>query len=223
MRSALFSEQNQEKQTAERWTLQSPKMLRTVLGDDVIATKGAMVAFQGQVEFTHEGAGSIGKMMKKLLTSEDAPMMRVSGRGEVFFARQANNVFLLQLEGDSLSVSSKNLLAMDASIGWDIRRVQGAGMVSGGLFNLLLEGQGMVAICSEGEPLILDCSQQPTFVDAQAVVCWSGTLTPEVRSSLNMRSMLRGGSGEAFQLAFSGPGFVVVQPSEGIPVQTTAR
>jgi uncharacterized protein (AIM24 family) len=223
VRSALFSEQNQEKQTAERWTLQSTKMLRTVLGDDVIATKGAMVAFQGQVEFNHEGAGSIGKMMKKLLTSEDAPMMRVSGRGEVFFARQANNVFLLQLEGDSLSVSSKNLLAMDASIGWDIRRVQGAGMVSGGLFNLLLEGQDMVAICSEGEPLILDCSQQPTFVDAQAVVCWSGGLTPEVRSSMNMRSMLRGGSGEAFQLAFHGPGFVVVQPSEGIPVQTTTR
>jgi uncharacterized protein (AIM24 family) len=223
VRSALFSEQNQEKQTAERWTLQSSKMLRTALGDDVIATKGAMVAFQGQVEFSHEGAGSIGKMMKKLLTSEDAPMMRVSGRGEVFFARQANNVFLLQLEGDALSVSSKNLLAMDSSIGWDIRRVQGAGMVSGGLFNLLLEGHGMVAICCEGEPLILDCSQQPTFVDAQAVVCWSGGLTPEVRSSLNMRSMLRGGSGEAFQLAFHGPGFVVVQPSEGIPVPTANR
>jgi len=218
MRSALFSEQNQEKQTAERWTLQSSKMLRTVLGDDVISTKGAMVAFQGQVEFTHEGSGSIGKMMKKLLTSEGAPMMRVSGSGEVFFARQANNIFLLQLEGDSVSVSSKNLLAMDSSIGWDIRRVQGAGMVTGGLFNLLLEGHGMVAICCEGEPLILDCSVQPTFVDAQAVVCWSGGLTPQVRNSMNMRSMIRGGSGEAFQLAFHGPGFVVVQPSEGIPV-----
>ncbi|WP_150308420.1 AIM24 family protein [Planctomonas psychrotolerans] len=218
MRSALFSEQNQEKQTSERWALQSTRMLRTVLGEDVIATKGAMVAFQGQVAFHHEGAGSIGKLMKKMLTSEDAPMMRVSGTGEVFFARQANNIFLLQLEGDAISVSSKNLLAMDASISWDIRRVQGAGMVSGGLFNLLLEGQGMAAICCEGEPLILDCSVQPTFVDAQAVVCWSGNLTPQVHNSMNMRSMLRGGSGEAFQLAFHGPGFVVVQPSEGIPV-----
>ncbi|GAB3253559.1 AIM24 family protein [Arthrobacter pigmenti] len=220
MRSALFSEQNQEMQTNERWALQSSKMLRTVLGDDMIATKGAMVAFQGQIEFHHEGSGSIGKFMKKMLTSEDAPMMRVSGRGEVFFARQANNIFLMQLEGDSISVASKNLLAMDATVHWDIRRVQGAGAVSGGVFNLLLEGQGMVAVCCEGEPLILDCSQQPTFVDAQAVVCWSGNLTPQVHSSLNMRSMLRGGSGEAFQLAFHGPGFVVVQPSEGMPVPT---
>lgn len=217
MRSALFSEQHQELQTGDRWALQSPKMLRTVLGDDVIATKGAMVAFQGQVEFHHEGAGSIGKLMKKLLTSEDAPLMRVSGQGEVFFARQANNVFLMQLEGDSLSVSSQNLLAMDAGIRWDIRQVQGAGMASGGLFNLLLEGQGMAAICCEGDPLILDCSRQPTFVDAQAAVCWSGHLVPQIHSSMNMRSLLRGGSGEAFQLAFHGPGFVVVQPSEGLP------
>ena len=217
MRSALFSEQNQEMQTNERWALQSPRMLRTILGEDVIATKGAMVAFQGQIQFQHEGSGSIGKLVKKLLTSEDAPMMRVSGGGEVFFARQANNIFLLQLEGDAISVSSKNLLAMDTTIDWDIRRVQGAGMASGGLFNLLLQGHGVTAICCEGEPLILDCSQQPTFVDAHAVVCWSGNLVPQVHSSLNMRSMLRGGSGEAFQLAFHGPGFVVVQPSEGVP------
>jgi uncharacterized protein (AIM24 family) len=32
-----------------------------------------------------------------------------------------------------------------------------------------------------------------------------------------MKSMLRGGSGEAFQYAFHGPGFVVVQPSEWQP------
>lgn len=51
----------------------------------------------------------------------------------------------------------------------------------------------------------------------QAVVCWSGNLVPQVHNSMNMRSMLRGGSREAFQLVFHGPGFVVVQPSEGVP------
>jgi uncharacterized protein (AIM24 family) len=30
--------------------------------------------------------------------------------------------------------------------------------------------------------------------------------------------LLRGGTGEAFQYAFHGPGFVVVQPSEGYPI-----
>ena len=31
---------------------------------------------------------------------------------------------------------------------------------------------------------------------------------------MNMKSLLRGGSGEAFQYAFHGPGFVVVQAFE---------
>ena len=35
---------------------------------------------------------------------------------------------------------------------------------------------------------------------------------------MNIKSLLRGGSGEAFQFAFHGPGFVVVQPSEGQPL-----
>jgi uncharacterized protein (AIM24 family) len=43
---------------------------------------------------------------------------------------------------------------------------------------------------------------------------------PDVVSSMNMRSMLRGGSGEAFQYAFHGLGFVVVQPSEWQPVNS---
>ncbi|GEL46718.1 hypothetical protein CHO01_18340 [Cellulomonas hominis] len=51
-------------------------------------------------------------------------------------------------------------------------------------------------------------------------MCWSANLTPGVVSSMNMSSMLRGGSGEAFQYAFHGPGFVVVQPSEGFPMVT---
>ncbi|WP_349828924.1 AIM24 family protein, partial [Brevibacterium litoralis] len=58
------------------------------------------------------------------------------------------------------------------------------------------------------------CSQQPTFVDPQAAVCWSSSLAPQIKTDINLNSFLGRGSGEAFQLAFHGPGFVVVQPSE---------
>ena len=51
-------------------------------------------------------------------------------------------------------------------------------MMSGGLFNTLVQGQGTAAMTADGEPLVLDCSQQPTFVDPQAAVCWSANLTP---------------------------------------------
>jgi uncharacterized protein (AIM24 family) len=176
-----------------------------------------MVAYQGQVTFHHEGSGSVGKFLRRALTNEDTPLMRVAGQGDVFFARYAHDVFFIQLEGDGLSINGSNLLAFDATLTWDVHRVQGVGMIAGGAFNTLVQGQGTVAVTSDGPPLILDCSQQPTFVDVDAVVAWSANLQPQIVNSTNMRSLLRGGSGEAFQYAFAGQGFVVVQPSEGLP------
>ena len=216
MRSELFAAANQETQSAERWVKQSSKMLRINVsgGRDVLSAKGAMVAYQGQIDFQHEGAGA-GRMLKKLVTGEGAALMRMRGEGEVFLARDAANVFTVQLENEGLSVNGKNLLAFDSELQWDIRMLRSGTIMAGGLFNVEVGGSGTVGVSCEGEPLLLDCSRQPTFVDPNAAVCWSAGLSPSVVSSMNMRSLLRGGTGEAFQLAFHGPGFVVVQPSEG--------
>ncbi|NNM47098.1 AIM24 family protein [Knoellia koreensis] len=220
MQSPLFEQSNLEVEVTQRFALQNPQMLRVHLGGDVLAVKGAMVAFQGQIRFDHEKAGSVGKLFKKVVTGEDVALMRVSGEGDVFFATDAGFVYLVDLAGDALSINARNLLAFDSSIEWDIRRVQGAGMMSGGLFNTMLQGTGTVAIHTVGQPVVLDCSHQPTYVDVQACVGWSANLVPQVVSSMNMKSMLRGGTGEAFQYAFHGPGFVIVQPSEWTPAQT---
>jgi uncharacterized protein (AIM24 family) len=223
VRSQLFDAANAEVNTGERWIKQNSKMVKATVapGQDVLAVKGAMVAYQGQVAFNHEGSGSVGKFIRRALTNEDTPLMRVAGHGEVFFARLAEDIFFIQLEGDGLSINGGNLLAFDASLNWDVHRVQGAGFMAGGAFNTLIHGQGTVAITSDGPPMLLDCSQQPTYVDIQAAVAWSATLSPQVVSSMNVRSLLRGGSGEAFQFVFHGPGFVVVQPSEGAPTHGT--
>jgi uncharacterized protein (AIM24 family) len=216
MQSELFSQSNLEVE-GQRFALQNSQMLRVSLGGDVLSVKGAMVAYQGSVRFDHEKAGSVGKLLKKMVTSEDMPLMRVSGEGEVFFANEAGYVYLIDLAGDGISVNGRNLLAFEASLTWDINRVKGAGMMAGGLFNTTVTGTGTVALCTVGHPVVLDCSRQPTYVDVQACVAWSSSLVPNVVSSMNMRSMLRGGSGEAFQYAFHGPGFVVVQPNEWSP------
>lgn len=215
MKSDLFAQANLETQSTERFALQNPRMLKVTLGAPVLATKGVMVAYQGQVTFEHKSAGSFGKLMKKVVTSEDNPLMTVAGQGEVFFADTAKNVFILTLEGDGISINGRNLLAFDANLDHDIRRVKGVGVAAGGLFNTVVQGTGQVALVADGDPMILDCSQQPTYVDINAAVCWSANLTPQIHNSMNMRSSLRGGSGEAFQYVFQGPGFVVVQPSEG--------
>jgi uncharacterized protein (AIM24 family) len=217
MHSDLFDAGNLENETGQRFALQNDQLLRVSLGPDVLAVKGAMVAYQGQVEFIHEKAGSVGRLLKKMVTSEDMPLMRVRGQGEVFFASDAGSVYLIELGGDGISVNGRNLLAFDSALQWDINRVKGAGIMAGGLFNTTVTGQGTVALCTVGKPVVLDCSTQPTYVDVQAAVAWSATLVPNVVSSMKFSSVIRGGSGEAFQYAFHGPGFVVVQPSEWTP------
>lgn len=218
MRSPIFDQNHREQETSQRWTLQSNKMLRVVLGPEVLAAQGAMVAYQGTMDFSYQGSKNLGGMLKKAVTGEGGNLMRVTGQGEVFFARAAQNVFLLQLEGDAITVNTRSLLAFDANLGYDIRMIGNAGLLAGGLFNLLVQGQGMVAISSDGPPMLFDCSQQPTFVDPQAAICWSANLQPQVKSTFKMGSLIGRGSGESFQLGFHGPGFVVVQPSEGQPV-----
>lgn len=131
MKSELFSTDNLEIADGQRFGLQNNQLLRVSLGPDVLAVKGAMVAYQGQIRFDHEKAGSVGKLLKKMVTSEDMPLMRVSGQGEVFFANEAGYVYLLNLEGDGISVNGRNLLAFDAALQWDINRVKGAGILAG--------------------------------------------------------------------------------------------
>ena len=218
MRSDLFDQANLRVQSLERFTLQNDQMLRVGLGPDVLATKGAMVAYSGQVRFHHEKSGSMAKLAKKIVTSEDVSLMRVSGQGEVYFASDAGYVFLVELENEGISLNSRNLLAFDGSLQWDINRIKGVGVLGGsGLFNTTVGGTGTVAVTSVGKPVVFDCSQQPVFVDPNSAVMWSATLTPGVHSSMNMGSMLRGGSGEAVQYVFHGPGFVVAQAYEWGP------
>lgn len=217
MRSELFEKSNLQAGGDERFALQNSQMLRVRVGPDVLATKGTMVAHQGQVQFHHEKAGSLGKLAMKVLTSENVSLMRVSGQGDVWFADEAGFVHMLHLENEGVSVNSRNILAFDANLQWDINRTKGAGIASGGFFNTTIGGTGTLAITVVGKPVVLDCSQRPTYVDPQAAVCWSANLVPGIHNSMNVSSVLRGGTGEAFQYVFHGPGFVVVQAYEWKP------
>jgi len=213
MKSNLFGE-NVEANTSERFALQNERMLRIALDGDVMALQGSMVAYQGEVKFDFQGGG-VGKFLKKALTGEGVQLMRCTGRGDLFLANNADEVHLLHLENESLSVSGHNILAFDSTLEWDIRRLEGASMLTGGgLFNTVLTGTGSVALASHGTPVVLN-TDSPTFVDAQAAIAWSGHLQTRVQKSVKLGALIGRGSGEAFQITFSPGGFVIVQASEG--------
>ncbi|MEI5676408.1 MULTISPECIES: AIM24 family protein [unclassified Nocardioides] len=218
MRSDLFGT-NLESTSGDRFGLQNPRMLRVALDGEVMARQGAMIAYQGQVDFAYQGSGGMGKFLKKALTGEGVPLMKVTGRGDVFFADDASEVHLVNLDNDSLTVNGKNVLAFDSTLAWDIKRVEGASMMAGGVFNTTFTGTGTVAITTHGEPVVLNVDA-PTYADIQSAVAWSSSLTTAVRRTAGAGALIGRGSGEAFQLAFSGQGFVVVQASEGRTVPT---
>jgi uncharacterized protein (AIM24 family) len=130
---------------------------------------------------------------------------------------------VLRLRDDSLTVNGENILAFETGIDWDVTKVKGgaAGMLAGGLFNIQLRGSGLVALVSDGEPLRLDVAEAPTFADPQAAIAWSGGVTTNLKSDVQAKSLIGMGSGESFQLGFSGQGWVLIQPSEGRPVPTS--
>jgi uncharacterized protein (AIM24 family) len=214
MRSNLFGENLETQQSQDVFTLQNSKMLKVNLNGDVMARKGSMVAYQGQVEFDHGGSGGLGRMLKKAITGEGLPLMKVQGRGDVFLASNADEVHLLHLDNDALTVNGTNILAFESTIAWDIHYVRGAGMMSGGAFNTLLQGTGWVAITCHGTPVVLQ-TDAPTFVDADAAVAWSANLQTRVHATVKLGALFGRSSGESIQMAFSGQGFVVVQASEG--------
>lgn len=213
MRSNLFGT-NLESSTHDRFTLQNPRMLRVALNGEVMARQGAMIAYQGQVEFAYQGSGGMGKFLKKTFTGEGMPLMKVSGQGDVFFADDAMEIHLVNLENDALTVNGSNVLAFDSALQWDIKRVEGASMMAGGVFNTTFTGTGTVAITSHGTPVVLDVDA-PTYADIQAAVAWSASLKTSVRRTAGAGALIGRGSGEAFQLSYSGQGFVIVQASEG--------
>jgi len=212
-----------EIQSQDAFALQNSKLLKVRLDEVTVQARlGSMVAYQGDVTFEHAGSGGIGRMFKKAVTGEGSQLMKISGTGEVFLADQAQDVHLVHLQDDYITVNGRNLLAFDAGIDWDIKRVEGASsMMGAGLFNLALHGTGFVAILSDGPPVLLDVGAAPTFADAQAAITWSSGVSTGIRTDFKMKNLIGRGSGETIQMAFSGEGWVLVQPSEGRVEPTT--
>jgi uncharacterized protein (AIM24 family) len=214
--------QYQEIETGEAFTLQGPRVLKVELSEtSVMAKNGAMVAYQGEVHFEHKGGG-LGKFLKKAATGESLRLMQAEGSGEVFLAHQAMLVHVLRLNDESITVNGSNILAFETGIEWDVTRVKGgaAGVLASGLFNIHLNGTGLVALVSDGEPVKLDVGSAPTFADPQAAIAWSGGVSTNLKTEMQAKSLIGMGSGESFQLGLTGQGWVLVQPSEGRPIQS---
>ena len=207
-------EQFREVTPSGRFTLQNSSLLKVRLENDTVQAKlGSMVAYQGGVRFEQK-SGGLGRFFKKAVTGEGVQLMTCAGTGDLFLAQDARKIMVLDLEGERMTVNGDSILAFEGNVDWDIQRVEGAGRLAGGLFNVVLQGTGKVALTSHGDPVLLDTSN-PTFSDTDSAIAWRGDVRTSVRSDDSYKTFLGRGSGETLQIAFEGPVWVLLQPSEG--------
>lgn len=202
------------------------KMLRVRLqNEDVLAKKGAMIAYSGEIDFAPNALGNEGlqSAAMRAATSEQMSLMRATGRGEVLYARRGLHITIVSLSGETLYVESDNVLAFDGRVrsGTQFQGNSGVqGLVRGaatgqGMWTTTFEGHGEVALLSDGDAIALEVSnERPICVDPNAYIGHKGALQSQFITDMNWKTMMGQGSGESFQLKFSGQGTVYIQASE---------
>ncbi|WP_066956693.1 AIM24 family protein [Streptomyces lushanensis] len=222
MQSPLFA--HTEQQSQDRYAVQNPQLLRVALTgqDDVLARKGAMVAYQGLIDFDGEYQ-SHGRRQARGRTGEGLDLMRCSGQGTVYLANLAQYIHVVEVEQEGITVDSAYVLALDSSLHTEVIAVDSQYGISGsGKYQLNISGRGRVALMTSGQPLMLQITPDKYVnADADAIVAWSSSLRVQMQAQTHSSGVLRrrGNTGEGWELSFLGQGFALVQPSEVMPPQ----
>jgi len=217
--SSFVSEHSEQNRNQGFFELESEWLLEVNLRSAMVLMKiGSMVAYRGDITFAREGIleQGVGNVLKKVISSEGAVFTKATGTGKLYLANRARLLTIIKLAGEALFMNGNDLLAVEPTLTRDIRMVRRlTGMLSGGLFNVKLEGTGAVVIATHGKPMVLEVTpQSPVCTDPQATVGWSSGLEPELKTDIQLKSLFGRGSGESLQMRFEGKGFVIVQPYE---------
>lgn len=110
--------------------------------------------------------------------------MRCSGQGTVYLANLAQQIHILDVDHDGLTVDSAYVLALDSGLHWDVIAVDSEFGLSGtGAYNLNIAGNGKVALMTSGKPLMMPVTPDKyVSCDADAVVAWSSSLRVQMQA-----------------------------------------
>lgn len=202
-----------------QFSLTNARLLEVKLQNEkVMCLAGAMVAYDGNVKFEKSILGGEGLLgaIKRRVTNEGVALMTTSGTGSVFLAREAREIEVIELRGEKLFVESRSLLALDPGLRTNSVFAGLRGAASGqGLFTTTVEGTGSLAVIAHGGVLMLTVEpEHPLCVDPDAYLGHKGQLHQEFIFDVNWKTLVGQGSGESFQLKFSGSGVVYIQASE---------
>jgi uncharacterized protein (AIM24 family) len=209
-----------------QYELENAKVLRVTLrGEVAFARVGSMIAYTGEVAFQRAflAGGGVQALAMRQVTNEGMAMMAAQGSGTVLYGQDGRHITIISLQGDTLYVEGDSVLAFDTRLrsGTSFLGNGGvssfvSGMATGqGLFTSTFSGSGDVAILSDGKAIPLEVRpDRPVFVDPQAYLAHSGSLTSAIHTDVGWKTLLGQTSGESYQLRFQGQGTVYIQASE---------
>jgi len=208
------------------YSLTNEKLLQVVAqNDEVYSKRGSMIAYKGNFSFAraHLIGGSIQQAAMRAVTNEGLQLMSATGSGEIYYAHLGKFITIISLNGETMYVESDSVIAFDKRLRADTmflgnQGIQGLirGATAGqGLFTTTLSGRGELAIISDGNAIALDVTSDRTlFVDPNAYIGHKGQLTSTTVFDVSWKNLIGQGSGESFQLKFTGTGTVYIQASE---------
>lgn len=198
--------------------LETERLLEVNLNGPIWTKMGSMVAYNGSVKFTREGflEQGLGTLLKKAVSGEGASLTKAEGQGKLYLADAGKKVSILNLDNEQVFVNGSDLLAFEPTLNYEIKMVKSiAAFAAGGLFNVRLQGSGMIAVTTHFDPMTLAVLPgEPIFTDPQATVMWSGSLEPKFKKDVSLRTFIGRTSGESYQMQFEGTGWVTIQPYE---------
>jgi uncharacterized protein (AIM24 family) len=179
--------------------------------------RGTLIAYHGDLRFhlervlqdepIHRSTGPLRSAAKR----EAVPLSMAEGKGRLYLSDDGKFNEIVRLTGHTIFIASPSLLAFEPVLEHEVRTVGEVGLVAGGLFMVRLSGTGLVALSVKGDPLTMRVTPgNPVSTDPAATIAWTGDLWPELKTDVELRSLVAHGGGQPIQMFFRGHGFVVV-------------
>jgi uncharacterized protein (AIM24 family)/tetratricopeptide (TPR) repeat protein len=169
-----------------------------------------VLAYEGKLSFQPEKKKFKGKETKAIFGSKEAPIMKVTGSGQVIMNPGEEKISILRLDEEMLYVVESRVFAFQEGLIWENGRIQ-TGASSEDLNLVQFKGTGEVAVSFTGALSAFTVSQNlPAVVDYSAIVGWAGKLLPQVKSSeeklpFKTKNLLE----------FKGEGVIIVEAGNG--------
>ncbi|GAB07333.1 AIM24 family protein [Gordonia amarae] len=180
-------------------------------------SKGAMIAYYGQMRFTALTHGLQGSLLQMVAQQFSAPLYMgdfvvAEGQGKLVIGDRGYDINAYDLDDGNLTIRAANLLAFQPNLSMNQSIVPGF---------VTLIGTGKFLASSNGPVLFVE---PPVRVDPEALVGWSDCPSPShhydeawVNGFIAAAGRRLGvNSGEERQFDFTGAGTVLVQSSEKV-------